>query len=228
MLSIIHRLKITLILTILCVVFTFKFYYVFVAAYMNNIPLDQVRVGLIPALGLKQDLLVLFTSLFYHAGFPHLLSNLPVLIFLGCLIEWTEGSKKMLFLSVGSGILGNVLTLMLLRHDLRGHVGFSGSLCGMMVYFLCLVYSDQRNKNKSGFDWSVAAAFVLFLLPNFVGMAGEFQGAKLAVSPLGHFLGAVGGFVFFDLLNNGVKTAPNQFEPKTPMETRATKPKKVA
>lgn len=222
--SLLQKLKVTLGLSVLCFFFTLKFYAIIVIALQQNLPLNELRIGLVPALGLKQDLALLITSLFYHAGFGHFFSNFLPLLVLGVAIEWTEGSKKMFQVALGSGVIGNILSLFFLGSEQRGSVGFSGAILGMMIYFLLKVKNDSSEKDRKLMNTAVALAFVLFVLPNVAGVFAQLQGVKEATSPVGHLLGAIGGLIMYDLLNQKEdKPAAVQVNPKKKIENQFRK-----
>lgn len=87
----------------------------------------------------------LFTSMFLHFDFQHLLSNMLLLFFLGEIIELTLGRVRYLAIYLIGGILGNVVSLLF---DLRLPVnqmpvsaGASGAvfaLIGAMAYLLII------------------------------------------------------------------------------------------
>ena len=203
--SILKKVRVTLALSILCFLGTLKFYYLVVYAVLNRIPLENIKIGFIPGLGFRQDPLVFFTSLFYHLGFSHFFSNVIFLLICGAMIELTQGSKKLGLVAVGSGISAKVLLIFLRASDMRPHMGFSGALMGMAVYYLMCANQEGRQRGLRRFDWLVWGAFILFVLPNIAGFYDELKGGYTGVSSLAHLLGGLGGIVIYDLLENGKK-----------------------
>lgn len=220
--NLIKKSRVTLTLSCLCFFYTLKFYHLAIDAYLKH---QTVTIGFVPALGLRQDPLLFLTSLFYHAGFGHLFSNLVVLIIVGSVIEWTDGPKRLLGVALGSGLIGNFLTLIMLRSVQRGFVGFSGALTGMLVYFLLTVNQtpDGKPKNKS-MTFCVWMAFLFYVLPLFIGFFDEMRGAEVQTSSVGHLLGGVGGLIIHDLCSK----RPHRVKPsktlspvkKTPFKNR--------
>jgi len=203
------KIRVTLIFAVLCTLFTFKFYWVVLSAIQKGISLETMTIGVVPALGLKQDPILFLSSLFYHAGFAHLFSNLMCLMVVGTFIEVTQGPKKLLFVALGSGLIGNFLLLLLKRSDHQSYVGFSGALMGMMVYFLICANREGRERRGKKFDWLVWTAFILFVLPNLLGFFDELKGQYTRVSHLSHLLGGIGGIILYDLLENNPKSKKN-------------------
>src|SRR3989338_10861444 len=60
---------------------------------------------------LQQRPYVFFTSIFMHASFEHLISNIFVLIFFGLAVESELGSKRMLMIFFLGALAGDVLSL---------------------------------------------------------------------------------------------------------------------
>lgn len=203
--GLINKIRVTLIISILCTFFTFKFYWVILSAIQHGIPVEEISIGFVPAKGLKQNPICFFSSLFYHAGFAHLFSNLMCLLIVGTFIEVTQGPKKLFMVAFGSGLIGNFLVLVLKRHDSHGHVGFSGALMGMMVYFLICANREGSERRGKKFDWLVWTAFILFVLPNMLGFFGELKGQFTGVSYLTHLLGGIGGIILYDLVESNPK-----------------------
>lgn len=83
------------------------------------------------------ELYRLITSIFLHGGLVHLLCNMYSLYVIGPQLESFFGKIKYSIIFIGSGIIGNLLTLAFLQ-DTYVSVGASGAIFGLLgalVYF---------------------------------------------------------------------------------------------
>ena len=70
----------------------------------------------------------LFTSMFVHFGFTHIIFNMFALYYFGRLNETTFTAPKFLTIYFASGLLGSVMTLVLLAHGNAFGRGFRRDL----------------------------------------------------------------------------------------------------
>lgn len=95
----------------------------------------------------------MFTCIFLHFGFQHLMNNMMMLFFLGSILEEELGWWRYGVLYIISGIGGNVLSAL---YDLRtGHyvvsTGASGAIFGIIgALFLIIIRNRGRIGNLSG------------------------------------------------------------------------------
>lgn len=95
----------------------------------------------------------MFTCIFLHFGFQHLMNNMMMLFFLGSILEEELGWWRYGVLYIISGIGGNVLSAL---YDLRtGHyvvsAGASGAIFGIIgALFLIIIKNRGRIGNLSG------------------------------------------------------------------------------
>lgn len=95
----------------------------------------------------------MFTCIFLHFGFQHLMNNMMMLFFLGSILEEELGWWKYGVLYIISGIGGNVLSAL---YDLQtGHyvvsAGASGAIFGIIgALFLIIIRDRGRIGNLSG------------------------------------------------------------------------------
>ena len=83
------------------------------------------------------DFIRLVTSIFLHGGLIHLLCNMYTLYIIGPQIESFFGKIKYLLIYIGSGICGNLLSMLFLA-DNHVSIGASGAIFGLLgalVYF---------------------------------------------------------------------------------------------
>lgn len=95
----------------------------------------------------------LFTNLFYHFGFMHLLCNMFSLLQIGMVIEYLYGKKQMLFCYFTTGILGSFISCII--HHILGHnvlsAGASGAICGLLGVLLGSLNKFSNNKYQTIF-----------------------------------------------------------------------------
>lgn len=86
----------------------------------------------------------LFTSIFLHADFLHLLSNMYGLFVFGITVESFFTKKAYLFAYIACGIVGSVFTLLLFPPETIS-IGASGAIFGLMaISFMILARRDSR------------------------------------------------------------------------------------
>lgn len=87
----------------------------------------------------------LFTCMFVHVGFPHLVNNMIVLFFTGDRLEREIGKVKYLLIYLLSGIGGSLLsmTYMLKTGDMAVSAGASGAIFGVIGALLFLVIRSR-------------------------------------------------------------------------------------
>jgi len=120
----------------------------------------------------------LFTSMFVHFGPVHLLFNMFGLYFFGRINESTFSTPKFLTIYLGSGLLGSIMTLVLLPPStLSG--GASGAIFGLVGSYVAIERSTQR------LGFALVYAVVIFVESSFLP----------GVNIFAHLFGLVGGFV---------------------------------
>ncbi|KAH3665414.1 hypothetical protein OGAPHI_003598 [Ogataea philodendri] len=152
----------------------------------------------------------LFTCIFIHAGFLHIIFNLFLQIALGSKIEIYVGLLRYAFIYIASGFSGSLLGLNFLPAGMASS-GASGALCGSCIALnlLLLIYNnnishyDPRLKgpgNRRNFKVMLIGSFVevlvlivLGLLPgidNFAHIGGFVIGLALGtvILPNPHFV----------------------------------------
>ena len=82
----------------------------------------------------------LFTSMFVHANIVHLVSNMIFLLIFGLRAEGLFTKKEYLAIYFGSGLFGNILSLLLWPPDTVS-VGASGAIFG--IFGACIIYIYQ-------------------------------------------------------------------------------------
>lgn len=96
----------------------------------------------------------LFTSMFLHGGFGHLLGNMIFLVVLGLLVEGALGSGLFLALYLLAGCGAGLVSLTYRWGDVGGMLGASGAIAGLMGAY-CVLWGLRKVRV---FWW----AFVVF------------------------------------------------------------------
>ena len=134
----------------------------------------------------------LFTSMFLHFGFEHLMNNMVMLAVIGWNLELEIGKIKFLIIYFVSGFCGNILSLGWDIHfdDYAVSAGASGAIFGIVG---ALLYVALRNKGRIG---NVSGRGILFMiiLSLYYGFAGE------GVDNFAHVGGLLSGFLLAVLL----------------------------
>lgn len=132
----------------------------------------------------------LFTSMFLHFGFYHLLNNMVMLLAVGWNLEQEIGKIKFLLIYLLSGLCGNVLSALWDLHTAEYAVsaGASGAIFGITG---ALIYIAFRNHWRVGNVYGRGLVFSVVLslylgfssggVDNFAHIGGLVSGALLAV-----------------------------------------------
>lgn len=141
----------------------------------------------------------LFTCMFLHFGFEHLMNNMLALAAMGWQLEAEVGKIKFLLIYFLSGLGGNLLSLMF---DLRTgeyvvSAGASGAIFGIVG---ALLYIAIRNRGRIG---TVSGRGLLFM----VAITLYFGFTSTGVDNFAHIGGVVCGFILSMLLYRKNKSA---------------------
>ena len=103
--------------------------------------------GMHPQLLLNGEWYRLFTAMFVHFGAEHLANNMILLAAAGGRLEMEVGHVRYLFIDLGSGSAGNLLSysVMMRTGEYAVCAGASGAVFGMIG---ALVWVSVRNKGK--------------------------------------------------------------------------------
>lgn len=129
----------------------------------------------------------LFTCMFLHFGFEHLMNNMLALAFIGSQLEYEVGKVKYVLIYFLSGLGGNILSLVfdLRIGDYAVSAGASGAIFGI-VGALC--YIAVRNHGRVG---RVSGRGLLFM----VALTLYFGFTSTGVDNFAHIGGVISGFV---------------------------------
>jgi membrane associated rhomboid family serine protease len=141
----------------------------------------------------------LFSSMFIHGNFLHLLFNMLFLWLVGCNIEDDWSWKVFLGLYVTAGLVAGIFHALAFPKSTVPLIGASGAIAGIMGAFMI-----RRYKTKIRF-----AYFVWFFLRPYVGVFSVYAGIALPLWFVQQIIGAswsmeagtaywahIGGFVF--------------------------------
>ena len=129
--------------------------------------------GVIPARFLAEkgpsQLWTLFTSMFLHGGWLHVLSNMWALYIFGDNVEDRLGPMRYLLLYLVSGVGATLLHVYLNQSSPLPVVGASGAIAGVMgAYFLSFPRARVITFVPLAFVWFVQIPAVIYLIGWFV------------------------------------------------------------
>lgn len=132
----------------------------------------------------------LFSSMFMHFGFEHLMNNMVMLLVIGWTLEREIGKLKFLLIYLLSGLAGNVLSSIwdVWTGDFAVSAGASGAIFGIVG---ALLYVAVRNRGRIGSVSGRGLAFMVILslyygftsggVDNFAHIGGLLSGFLLSV-----------------------------------------------
>jgi len=147
------------------------------------------------------------TAMFLHFGLVHLAVNLVTLAELGRYVERILGSARFVLLYGGSGVGGNLLSLVMQgSQGVSG--GASGALFGLCAALLVAVWFERRTLERSEFRWlflgglavtagNIALGLLIVGIDNGAHLGGFVCGLLLSLvlahgtPPLPHALGRI-------------------------------------
>ena len=134
----------------------------------------------------------LFTCMFLHFGFEHLMNNMVVLLIVGWNLEMAVGKVKYLFLYIGSGLCGNVVSAIwdIRTGEYAVSAGASGAVFGMISG---LLYVALRNRGRIG-DISGRGIAFMVIVTLYYGFSNT------GVDNAAHVGGLLSGFLLAVLL----------------------------
>lgn len=134
----------------------------------------------------------LFTSMFLHFGFEHLLNNMVVLVLVGWNLELEIGTIKFIIIYILSGLSGNLLSAWceVRTGEYAISAGASGAIFGLIG---ALLYVAIRNKGKIG-DISGKGLVFMIILSLYYGFTST------GVDNMAHIGGVISGFLLSVML----------------------------
>lgn len=153
--------------------------------------LDKIAFyyGFIPG---EFNLLSLFTSMFIHMSFLHVIGNMWFLWVFGDSVEGKIGHFKFLLLYIFSGICSSAFYFLFSEYDLLTPViGASGAISGIVGAYLFLFPKNKLRVFPCFTFLSIFYIVFWFLFQLFFAMFGNSETAYL-----GHIGGFLGGIIF--------------------------------
>ena len=134
----------------------------------------------------------LFTSMFLHFGFDHLLNNMVTLVLSGWNLEIEIGKIKLLLIYILSGLGGNILSAWwdIQTGEYAVSAGASGAIFGLIG---ALLYVAIRNRGRIG-DISGKGIIFMIILSLYYGFTST------GVDNMAHIGGVLSGFLLSILL----------------------------
>ncbi|MGG6313453.1 rhomboid family intramembrane serine protease [Paenibacillus macerans] len=134
----------------------------------------------------------LFTSMFLHRGFDHLFSNTFAILVFAPPLERLLGHWRYALLYLGSGLVGNLISMGVYQLSAEGHisVGASGAVYGVYGAFLYIALLQRHLMDES----SRKTLYSLLI----VGVIYSLLVPQINLSA--HLGGLVGGFFIYGLI----------------------------
>jgi membrane associated rhomboid family serine protease len=145
----------------------------------------------------------LFTHMFTHGSFGHILFNMFALWMFGKTLEGVWASKRFLFFYVMCG-LGAAITHLTVQYFMGGGapaVGASGAVMGVLVAFAYLFPNTELFILFIPFPVKAKWAVIGYVLIDLFGGVARFSGDNIA--HFAHLGGALTGFILVFLWNKG-------------------------
>lgn len=145
-----------------------------------------------PAFWMEKEYYRIFTSMFLHFGFEHLMNNMITFVVVGRILEPIVGKIKFVVIYVLSGVGGSLLSVLVewYREDYAISAGASGAIFGLTGALLCLTLLN-RGHVAGVTKWGMLIVIGLSL---YNGFASE------GVDNMAHIGGLITGLVVTFLL----------------------------
>ncbi len=149
--------------------------------------------GLIPLMVWKKYFLwQLFTYIFLHGGFSHILFNLLALWMFGGELENYWGSKKFLFYFLFCGIGAGICTVVFTPYQFIPVIGASGAIYGILLAFAWLF---PKRPILIYFLFPIPAKYFVIIF-GLIELLSSMEGTGGGVAHLTHLGGLVFGFFY--------------------------------
>lgn len=159
------------------------------------------------------QLYTIFTSMFIHGGFGHILGNMLVLLFVGLPFEQRVGKKNFLIIYLVAGVCGTLAHSVLDLNSPVPLIGASGAIFGIMGAF---AYSYPHDEIVMPIPLFVIMIFrrikVMYAVLIFAAMETIIVfyesgiGEQSGTAHFAHIGGLIGGFILAAILIKNVKT----------------------
>lgn len=173
---------------------------VFILMYiLGNGSLDTNTLYSFGGLVKEGSFIRLFTSMFLHIGIIHLVMNMWALILLGKQTESFYGHFKTLIIFIFSGVVGNLLSVILMGSNTIS-AGASGAIFGLMGAILYFAI-NQRTYMGEALKKEILPVIIVNLLFGFM---------LTGINMYAHIGGLIGGILISTAL--GIKYKSSKFE----------------
>jgi membrane associated rhomboid family serine protease len=145
--------------------------------------------------------ITIFTSMFMHAGWLHILGNMLYLWIFGDNVEDQLGHGKFLLFYLLCGIAANFAQMAIDPTSQIGSLGASGAIAGVLAGYLILFPRQRVRVLLLNFVVPMPAIVVIgiwFVLQIF----SEFNGAADGVAYMAHIGGFIAGLILVMILRN--------------------------
>ncbi len=144
----------------------------------------------------------LFTCMFLHFGFEHLINNMVILLIVGSNLELAVGKIKYLVIYIASGLCGNIISAVwdIRTGEYAVSAGASGAVFGLIG---ALFYITLCNRGQNG-DISGRRLAFMILIMLYYGFTNT------GVDNAAHVGGLLSGFLFAVLLYRKHKRESSQ------------------
>ncbi|MGO5053008.1 rhomboid family intramembrane serine protease [Lachnospiraceae bacterium LCP25S3_G4] len=141
----------------------------------------------VPYVEMNQEYYRIFTSLFLHFGFSHLMNNMLMLFVVGRILETELGRAKFVIIYFLAGLGGNFLSMW---YDIRTKnfvvsAGASGAIFGIIG---ALLYVVIRNRGRLG---TLSSKGLIFM----IALSLYYGFTSTGIDNLAHIGGLVTGFI---------------------------------
>ena len=158
------------------------------------------------------DFLTLFTSMFMHAGWLHLASNMLYLWIFGDNVEDRFGHVKFLIFYLLCGLAATFAQLLFGSGSDLPNLGASGAIAGVLAAYLILFPQGKIKVLMGQQAVQVSALIVIglwILLQLFSGIGSITSAATGGVAYMAHIGGFVAGLLLTFLFRGGRKALPS-------------------
>ena len=134
----------------------------------------------------------LFTSMFLHFGFSHLMNNMLILFLLGSILERELGSVKYFLLYFLSGLGGNILSAVveIFKGVFYVSAGASGAIFGIIGALLLIMFQNKGHLR------TLSSRGLIFMV-----VCSLYHGfTSTGVDNMAHIGGLLSGFIIAALL----------------------------
>jgi membrane associated rhomboid family serine protease len=153
------------------------------------------------------DFITIFSSMFMHGGFMHLLGNMLYLWIFGDNVEDRMGHSKFLIFYLLCGVAATLAQVMMTSNSAIPNLGASGAISGVLAAYLVLF---PRRQVRVLLGYSVVALPALmviglwFVLQFMSGIGSYSETADTGgVAYMAHIGGFIAGFILTYLFRGG-------------------------